>query len=255
MPKLSLCLETVLTDLDFCDRIKIAADMGFDAFEFWEPEVKDLAKIAGIARGAGIPLSICCIKNVRTTPVNLPASIVLENMRESMKIAKDLGCRSLIALAGDAEGKSDSQKNILIENLKRVADLAVREEVTVNLEALNSLVDHKGYYLDSSYAGFEIIKCVGCERIKFLYDIYHMQIMEGNIIGNITRNVDFIGHLHSAGVPGRHEPHLGENDYHNIINAINNVKYQGYLGLEYWPSYDHRQSLADVRKYFTENCG
>ena len=121
--------------------------------------------------------------------------------------------------------------------------------MTVNLEALNSLVDHKGYYLDSSAVGFEIVKCVGCDNIKLLYDIYHMQIMEGNIIENITRNIDLIGHIHAAGVPGRHEPHLGENDYRFILKAVEKAGYKGFFGLEYFPSYDSRQSLADVKKY------
>jgi len=161
-----------------------------------------------------------------------------------------MGYDSLIVLTGDNEGKADSQKNILIENLKRVADIAIKENVTINIEPLNSLVDHKGYYLDSSYIGFEIIKSVGCDNVKLLYDVYHMQIMEGNIIQNITKNIDLIGHIHSAGVPGRIEPFNGENDYKAILNAIENSSYNRYFGLEYFPSYDSKTSLQDVKKYF-----
>jgi hydroxypyruvate isomerase len=76
-----------------------------------------------------------------------------------------------------------------------------------------------------------------------------MQIMEGNIITNISRNMEFIGHFHSAGVPGRHEHFNGENDYRNILNAIEGSGYKGYFGLEYWPTYDHMKSLKDVREY------
>jgi len=249
LAKLSICIEPVLTDIDFYDRIKIAAELGFDAIEFWDPVGKDVNKIGRIATENNIAVSICCVKDPWTKRMNLPASIVVQNVTESIKLAKEMGCNSLIALSGDVEGKADSQKNILIENLKRVAEIAVKENVTINLEALNSLVDHKGYYLDSSYVGFEIIKSVGCDNIRLLYDIYHMQIMEGNIIENISKNIDFIGHFHSAGVPGRHEHFNGENDYKNVLKAIEKAGYDRYFGLEYWPTYDHKQSLADVKKY------
>lgn len=251
MAKLSLCIEPVLPEMDFYDRIKAAAELGFDAIEFWDPEGKDVSRIGRLASENKIAVSICCIKGAWTNRMNFPAPLVVKNVSESMKIAKEMGCNSLIALSGDLEGKADSQKNILIENLKRVADLAVKEGVTVNMEALNSLVDHKGYYLDSSYIGFEIMKSVGCDNIKLLYDVYHMQIMEGNIIENVTKNIEFIGHFHSAGVPGRHEHFNGDNDYKNIIKAIDTMKYNGYFGLEYWPSYDSVKSLTDVKNYLT----
>lgn len=181
--------------------------------------------------------------------MNAPASVVVANVRESIRIAQDLGCPSLIALAGDIDESKDSQKDILIDNLRRVADLAVAGNVAINLEALNSQVDHKGYYLDTSGVGFEIIKKVECERVRLLYDIYHMQIMEGNIIESVTRNIDLIGHFHSAGVPGRHEHYLGENDYPNILKAIDITGYDRFFGLEYWPTYEHHQSLVEVLKY------
>ncbi len=249
MIKLSICIEPVLTDIDFYDRIKVAAELGFDAIEFWDPVDKDVTKIGRIAAENNIAVSICCVKEAWTKRMNFPASIVVKNVTESIKLAKEMGCNSLIALSGDVEGKADSQKNILIENLKRVAEIAVKENVTINLEALNSLVDHKGYYLDSSYVGFEIIKSVGCDNIRLLYDVYHMQIMEGNVIENVSKNIDFIGHFHSAGVPGRHEHFNGENDYKNILKAIEKAGYNRYFGLEYWPTYDHKKSLADVKKY------
>jgi len=249
MTKLSLCIEPVLTELDFYDRIPVAAELGFDAIEFWAPEGRDLARIARLASQNSLAVSICCVKDAWATRMNAPASKVVAKISESMKIAKDMGCKALIALAGDIEGRADSQKNILIENLRRVAETAAKEEVMLTLEVLNSLVDHKGYYLDSSAIGFEIVKTVGCDFIKLLYDIYHMQIMEGNVIETISRNMPFIGHFHSAGVPGRHELFNGENDYRNILKAIEAAGYEGFFGLEYWPTYDHRQSLKDVLSY------
>ena len=238
-----------MTELDFYDRIKVAAELGLDAIEFWDPEGKDIAKIGRLASENKIAVAICCIKGAWSNRMNFPAPQVVKNVTESIKIAKEMGCNSLIGLSGEIEGKVDSQKSILIENLKRVADILVKENVTLNLEALNSLVDHKGYYLDSSYLAFEIVKAVGCDNIKILYDVYHMQIMEGNIIENVNKNIDFIGHFHSAGVPGRHEQFNGENNYNNILKVVNESDYNRFFGLEYWPTYDNKQSIVDVLKY------
>ena len=249
MTKFSLCIEPALTGLDFYDRIPAAADLGFDAVEFWDPVGKDIARIARLAVDHHIAISICCVKDAWAKPMNTPASVVIANIRESIPIVKDLGCHALIALAGEIEGKADSQKAILIENLKRVADIAVKENVTINMEALNSLVDHKGYYLDSSAIGFEIMKAVGCDHIRLLYDVYHMQIMEGNLIANVTKNINLIGNFHAAGVSGRHELFTGEIAYPNLIKAIDAAGYERFFGLEYWPTYDHRQSLVDTLKY------
>ena len=127
--------------------------------------------------------------------------------------------------------------------------MASKANVTLCMESLNSLVDHKGYYLDSSLLGFDIVQQVGCDNIKLLYDVYHMQIMEGNIIANITSNVGSIGHFHSAGVPGRNEHMNGESDYRNILKAIVKNEYDCYFGLEYWTTYDAKTSLADCLKH------
>ena len=117
------------------------------------------------------------------------------------------------------------------------------------LEALNSLIDHKGYYLDSSRIGFEIVEAVNSPRIKLLFDCYHMQLMEGNLVNNITDNIEWIGHFHSAGVPGRHELQQGETNYPRIIRAVEDAEYSGYFGLEYWPSYEAETSIRDTMRY------
>lgn len=182
-----------------------------------------------------ILVAICCARNVRTLRMNQSSVAVVKNMEESVRTAKELNCSSLIVLAGDIDSRVESQKNIIIDNMKRIVDLAVKENIIVNIEELNSLVDHKGYYLASSAIGFEIVKSADCENIKFLYDIYHMQIMEGNIIANITQNIGLIGHIHAAGVPGRHEPFKGENDYSYIIKAIEDAGYLGILGWNILP--------------------
>ena len=253
MVKFSLCIEPVLTEYDFYDRIKIAAELGYDAIEFWDPVGRDIPKIARLASQNNVAVAICCVRSAWNLRMNFPQEQVVRNIKESIAIARELGCSSLIGLSGDVDGHNDEQKNTLVENLKRVSDMASEADVTICMEALNSLVDHKGYYLDSSHLGFDIVNSVDCDHIRLLYDVYHMQIMEGNIIENVTNNISGIGHFHSAGVPGRYEHMNGENDYKNILKAIEKTGYNRYFGLEYWTTYDPKKSLADCLNYLKES--
>ena len=142
------------------------------------------------------------------------------------------------------------RKILSSKNLKRLAELAEKEDITINIEPVNSLIEIKGHYLDSPAVGFEILKCVNSSHIKMLYDVYHAQMMEGNVIATITKNIQMISHFHSAAVPGRKELFLGELDYRNIIRAIEAAGFCGYFSLEYVPSYqDHKKSLNDVLCY------
>jgi hydroxypyruvate isomerase len=251
MVKISLCIEPVLPEYPMEDRIRIAAEAGFKAVEFWEPAGKDLARLASAAAASRIRIVACTLNESGANKLDQSASQVVANMHRSIAKAQELGCPTLIGLSGNWAGRLDAQKNILIENLKRVADMLVKAGITLVMEPLNSLIDHKGYYLDSSTVGFEIVKCVDCPNVRILYDVYHMQIMEGNLLRNITDNIDRIGHFHTAGVPGRHEPMQGEINYPNVVKGIDDLGYDRYIGLEYWPTYDHRQSIADCLAYMS----
>lgn len=250
--KFSLCIEPIFENLNFYDRIVKAKELGCDAIEFWDPwaggEI-DPKKIGEVAAKAGIPVAACCLNQAWTYRMNFPWEIVKANVEKSLEIAKQIGCKTLIGLSGELECKTDSQKILLVENLKRTAEIAEKAGVTIVLEALNSLYNHKGYYLDSSYVGFEIVKAVESPSIKLLYDCYHMQLMEGNLTNQITENIKYIGHFHSAGVPGRHELHKGEINYPFIIEAAEKAGYDRYFGFEYWPTYDNDESLRDILNY------
>ena len=118
------------------------------------------------------------------------------------------------------------------------------------IEPLNIYVNHPGYYLWSSREAFEIIHEVDHPLVKVVYDIYHQQVMEGNIIPSITQNLDCIAHLHSAGHPGRHELQFGENDYKVIFAAVDKAGYTGACGLEYGPTMDSVESLKEFRRIY-----
>ncbi len=247
MPKYSLCIEPVLPEVDFYDRIAIAAELGFDAIEFWDPTGKDIPRIARLAAQHHIAVSICGMLDGWKDCVDSPGFV--DSARRSVKIAQDLDCHALIALTGQAGGDPAAQQAALVENLRRAAEVVAPLGVTVCLEALNTYVDHPGYFLASARLGFEVVRAVGSPQVKLLYDVYHMQIMEGNIIATLNENIAAIGHFHSAGVPGRHELFTGELDYRAIVKAVDAAGYGRYFGLEYWPTYDSRQSMIDTLKY------
>lgn len=247
--KYSLCIEALFEKYDFYDRIKMASDAGLDAIEFWDPSDKDVDKIAGLTQNYGLKVAICTTMTPWDLRMNENYKKVETAVAESIKRAKAMDCPSLIGLSGDIDSAKDTQKGVLITNLNIVKEMCENADITLNMEILNSYIDHKGYYLDCSHEGFEIVRTVHSDNIKVLFDIYHMQIMEGNIINTMTANIDKIGHIHSAGNPGRNEHYIGEINYPGIITAIENTDYNGYFGLEYWPTFDDVKSLEKVMTY------
>lgn len=179
----------------------------------------------------------------------------LERVAECMAFGKAIGCAKAITCAGNVQpGLSWSQMRSTIEKaLGDAAALAERHHFTLLLEPLNTHVDHEGYCLTSSDMGADIVRAVNSPALKLLFDVYHMQIMEGNVIAHIRRNMDVIGHFHSAGVPGRGEPYQGELNYPGILQAIEEAGYDGSFGLEYFPALaDHAKSLRSVREYLMQ---
>ena len=166
-------------------------------------------------------------------------------MREAIKAAAAAGAPNVIVLAGGRQGLSDTEG---IDNgvtfLNNIKSLAEEQGVTLCLELLNSKVNHPGYMADHTAWGVELCTRVNSPRVKLLFDIYHMQIMEGDIIRTIRQNFKYIGHFHTAGNPGRHEfDNTQELNYTAICAAIADLGYQGYLSHEYTPTKEPLETL------------
>jgi hydroxypyruvate isomerase len=155
---------------------------------------------------------------------------------------------NLICFSGNREGLTDEEG---LENcargLKALMPAAERHGVTICMELLNSKVDHRDYQCDRTPWGVALVKRVGSERFKLLYDIYHMQIMEGDVIRTIRDNREFIAHYHTAGVPGRHEIDASQElNYAAIMRAIAETGFTGYVAQEFIPTRDPRTALAEA---------
>jgi hydroxypyruvate isomerase len=167
-------------------------------------------------------------------------------LRELIEFAAANGLPNVICFSGNRRGMSDEEG---LENcaagLKRLVGFAEDKQVTICMELLNSKLNHKDYMCDHTAWGVELVKHVGSPRFKLLYDIYHMQIMEGDVIRTIQDNKDYIAHFHTGGNPGRHEiDETQELYYPAIVRAILETGYDGYLGQEFVPSRDPLTSLA-----------
>lgn len=166
-------------------------------------------------------------------------------IEDAIRSAQQLRCRRLNVLAGNrAEGVSDAAlRRTVVENLRQAAPLAGAAGITLLVEALNTWESPR-YFLDGSRLGLEIVREVGEPNVRFQYDAYHMQRMEGQLIDGLTRNLEWIGHVQIADVPGRHEPGTGEVNYGNVLAALDRAGYEGYVGLEYRPAGTTEDSLA-----------
>lgn len=236
--------------MDFAEAIRRVRALGFDAAETYNWKELDAESVRGACAENGVELLSMCTTEFRMTDEAF-RSAWFDGLRESCAAARALGVKRLITQVGpDTGAPREKQHENIVETLRQAAAILEDSGVTVMLEPLNTFVDHKGYYLWSAVEGFEIIREVNHPLVKMVFDIYHQQIMEGNIIPNITGNLDCIAHLHAAGHPGRNELQFGENDYNVIFAAVDRAGYTGACGLEYTPLMPPEESLAEaLRRY------
>jgi hydroxypyruvate isomerase len=171
-----------------------------------------------------------------------------EAFRRSIPRAAKMGLANVITFSGNRRGMSDTEgmKNT-IAGLNRVKKIAEDHGVTICMELLNSKVDHKDYMCDHTAWGVRVMEAVNSPRVRLLYDIYHMQIMEGDLIRTITENIAWLGHFHTGGVPGRHElDNTQEVNWVGVIEAIAATEYAGYVAHEFIPAREPLRSLQEA---------
>lgn len=245
MIKYSACIEALYRDVPFIDRIEKVAAVGMKAFEFWGWSNKDIDAIKNAKDKCG--LEVATFGSDVGGPLVDPSNRdkLPDALKRSVEVAHKLDCnRMLVTTGNEIEGvRRGNQHQSIIDGLKVAAEILEPEGITLCLEPLNILVNHKGYYLYTSEEGFQIVDAVGSPNVRLLYDIYHQQITEGNLIATITANIDKISHFHVADVPGRHEPGSGEINYRNVFKSISESGYDGFVGLEFWPECPDDEAL------------
>lgn len=238
-------------EMDLPAGIRKVRELGFDAAETYEWRGQDLEAVKNACEETGVELLSMCTTEFRMTDPTFRKEW-LAGLRESCQAAKKAGVKRLITQVGpEVSGLSrEAQYESIAAALREARPILEDSGVTVMIEPLNTLVNHPGYYLWSSAEAFDLIREVSHPLVKVVYDIYHQQVMEGNIISSITNNLDCIAHLHSAGHPGRHELQFGENDYKVIFAAVDKAGYKGACGLEYSPLLDPEESLREAKRIY-----
>ena len=226
---------------------KAAKGMRLAAVDLLQPEEWPVVRDAGLVCSMGYPTKR---NDFLTSGFNDPSKhdMLVDELERTIPLAAAAKVPNVIAMFGNRKGRDDAEgaANCII-GLRRIAASAERHGVTVCVELLNSKVDHKDYMGDHTAFGVKVMEGVGSPRVKLLYDIYHMQIMEGDIIRTIRDNASHLGHFHTGGVPGRHElDDTQELNWRTVCKAIADTGYQGYVAHEFVPSRDPLTSLKEA---------
>ncbi len=220
-----------------------AASMGLVGIDLLKPDQFHIVQERGL---------VCTMTESHTIEIGLndPANhdSCLKLIHQGIEANEQAGFRNVICFSGNRNGIDDKTgiKNC-VAALSKITPVAEKAGVIINMELLNSRVDHPDYMCDNSAWGIELVKQVGSDNFRLLYDIYHMQIMEGDVIRIINENGKYFGHYHTAGNPGRHElDNNQELQYPAICRAIVDSGFDGYLGQEFVPTRDPLTSLAEA---------
>ena len=248
MPKLSVCIEMFWTDLPFDERIRRVAAAGYSAYEFWGWRAKDLDAIRAATAETGLAVAGFAIDPGFALTAPGGEEGMTKAAVEAAGVAHSLNCKSLIVTTGnEIAGESfEITRRRVVRKLKAMSAVAADEGLRICLEPLNPFVDHKHYWLTTMAQAGDIVEEVDSAGLGILYDLYHQQLTEGKLINNLHRHLHQIGHIHTAGVPGRHELLGSENDYAALFRAIDASGYNGYVGLEFRPTIGEEAALAQT---------
>jgi len=266
--KLSVRVEALFPTLTLPQQMAKVAEAGYQGFEFGNWRAPDAREIVSLKNKLGLECA-CIVCNRGVNPVGMglcnptEREAFLAEIRASLDAARRFETTRLVVLSGNRVPAipRERQHASIVEGLKRAADIAAPHGVTLIVEVVNTLApveplhpqeNHLEYYLDHAHEAFQIVDEVSSPFVKVLFDIYHVQIMEGNLIETIRQNIARIGHFHVGDVPGRHEPGTGEINYANVFKAIRELGFREFVAMEYVPLKDAMTTLAEVRRMLAE---
>ena len=242
--RFSANVSILFKEVPFLERFGRVREAGFSAVEFWWPSGEDLGEVEAAIRDAGLSVALFNF-DAGDMPAGERGLVsdpgLVEQFRENVPVAlglaQRLGCRRMNVLVGHEKygmGRGD-QLALARENVAFAADAAREAEVTVMVEAVNTF-ENGPYLLYTTGQAVEFVEGVGRENVKIQHDFYHMQRMEGNLVATLRDNIGHIGHVQIADSPGRGEPGTGEIHYPYVLAELEDLGYDGYVGLEYNPA-------------------
>ena len=237
-------VSIVFKEVPLLERFGRAAEAGFSAVEFWWPMGEDLGEVEGAIKDAGLTVALFNFdagdmaggdRGLVSDPER--EDQFRDNVPVSLELARSLGCRKMNVLAGhEIEGMSrEEQLELARENVRFAADEAEEYGVELMVEAVNTF-ENGPYLLYTTGQAVEFVRSVGRENVRIQHDFYHMQRMEGNLVANLREHVGVIGHVQVADSPGRGEPGTGEIHHPYVLAALEDLGYDGFVGLEYNPT-------------------
>ncbi len=233
----SLCIDSIYPEDGLKEKLEKIKHAGFKFIEFWDWRDKDFELIIN----SGLQVSNFSGNRISSLILDNKEKVIKE-INMSVDIAKRLKCDRIMLLSDILEGDGSIKTNLLssekkllclYDNLRVLVEVAKKRDIILVIEPLNSLKDHKNYFLDNFLITLELIQSIDSEHLKVLYDIYHMQIMEGNVLETLQKYHQFIGYIHVANVPYRCEPWTGELDFKFILKEFSKV-YSGFVGFEFF---------------------
>jgi len=253
MPKFAANLTMLFAEVPFLERFKLASQAGFEYIEFLFPYDYKADQLA----------NLLAENNLQQILFNMPPGYWEDGERgiaclpsrkeefragvhKAIDYAKTLGVRQVNCLAGLRPDNVPLTvlHDTLCENICYAAEQLQNNNMTLLLEPINSRIDMPGFFLDTLDKTIKIIHDVGCSNVKIQFDIYHMQVMQGDIIKSIENNLSYIGHIQFADCPGRHEPGTGELNFENIFTSLDKLNYLGWVSAEYISKTQTAASLA-----------
>jgi len=235
--KFSLCIDSMYPSQDSKKKLEEIKKAGFHYIEFWDWRDKNLKLIENS------DLKVTNFSGNRITSLTLDSTErVINEVKESIKVAKTIKCNQIMLLSDVLQSDGSVKINpisrekktkVLINNLKALVKLAKKEGIFLMIEPLNTFKDHKNYFLNHFQETLQFVQLLNSEYLKILYDVYHMQIMDGNIVESLKENHQSIGYIHLANVPYRCEPWIGELDCKFILKELSKV-YSGIVGFEFF---------------------
>ena len=245
-------LDFLAKELTILQRLDVFAEHGFLATEYNGLMNHSLKKVEQIRKkvdslGMELGIFVANSEGWKTAGLVDPAqhAAFLKQLDQALRYHKVIGNRSCTVITGPAlvGVPRGIQRTNVIEGLRRAADMLVKTDLTIVVEPLNEWVDHAEYFLVRSDEAAEIMTAVGCSHVKILFDIYHQQISEGNLINNIRNHYPHIGYFQVGDVPGRNEPGTGEVNWRNVFKAIYELGYRGIVGMEHGLSVPGKKGL------------